>query len=596
MVTTLNKTGNFKSVLLLNCFLLLCNLCCGQPNFNSDSLLKVYNSSAHDSSRTQALIFLSWNLSESDPERSEEYIRKALKIAIALNNKFFIGQAYSGIANNYYLKDDFGNAAKYYLLALEQHEKGRHKTATANVYNNLGAIYTGQGMLTEALRAYERALKLGEGNKEKWKHDVLNNTGIIYCKMENYLKAEENFKEALRIEIKYGLMESAAKSLQNLGNVAINTGKTDEAERLFRRVEVIVDSLGDKAAIRNCLVGISSLYNNVNKHKQAIGYARKARAMIKGRSPLFELEIIYAVFADYERSEGNFKNALLYSDSLIQVSEQLYSTELAAQTAGLIEKYKAEKTEKENILLKKEKDEIEELANKRKLLLGGALVVFVLLIGLIALYIRQNKLQTAQKSIELKHQVLRSQINPHFIFNALNAIQKLYLENKTQLADEYLGDFGHLLRKILDNSSRSYVSIHEEMETLQLYLNLEKNRTEDAFEYEILLQDELDALHLSVPSLIFQPIVENAIWHGLTPKGKGKITISVKKINSKMLEAIVQDNGVGIDASNDQANKLYDSKGMKLVEERLKPEGSLSVVSGIGKGTSIIMLIPYKLI
>jgi LytS/YehU family sensor histidine kinase len=99
---------------------------------------------------------------------------------------------------------------------------------------------------------------------------------------------------------------------------------------------------------------------------------------------------------------------------------------------------------------------------------------------------------------------------------------------------------------------------------------------------------------MSVPSLIFQPIVENAIWHGLAPKGKGKITVSIKKISSKLLEAIVEDNGVGIDVSNDQENKLYTSKGMKLVEERLKPGGSLNVSSGTGKGTSIIMLIPYK--
>jgi tetratricopeptide (TPR) repeat protein len=430
--------------------LLLSNWCCGQQYTNNDSLLKVYNSSAHDTIRIRAILALGWNLWESNPERSNAYAKKGLEAALALNNKLWIGEAYRLLGTNYVQKDDFVNAAKYYLIALEHQEKAGNKMAMARVYNNLGVLYEEQSMFTEALNAYEEALKLKEGEEERWKHDELSNIGIIYNRMENYPKAEEYLKEALRIEHKYGFVRSAAMTLQSLGNVAMNKGNTAKADSLFKRAVVILDSLGDEASVRVCLLTISVMYYQTGKHAEAAIYSHKARAMIKGQPSLSNLEIIYTVFSEYERSKGDFKTALLYSDSVIQVKERLYSTELAAQTAGLLEKYKTEKAEKENIILKTENETIAALANKRKIFIWIFLITIVFIIGFIALYVRQNKLKTQQKSIELKHQVLRSQINPHFIFNALNAIQKLYLENKTQLADEYLGDFGHLLRKILD--------------------------------------------------------------------------------------------------------------------------------------------------
>ncbi|HQQ93296.1 MAG TPA: two-component regulator propeller domain-containing protein [Bacteroidia bacterium] len=174
--------------------------------------------------------------------------------------------------------------------------------------------------------------------------------------------------------------------------------------------------------------------------------------------------------------------------------------------------------------------------------------------------------------IELK--ALRSQMNPHFIFNSLNSIQHYILNSKSDEAIKYLSKFARLIRLILNNSDKPTVTVGEDLETLKLYMELEKMRFEDKFEYEIVVDNSVDLDYDIMPPMLMQPYVENAILHGLNPKPeKGKLLIHIRSENNFLI-CTITDNGIGRERSSEIKHimpvKSHRPVGMKITEERLK--------------------------
>jgi sensor histidine kinase YesM len=201
----------------------------------------------------------------------------------------------------------------------------------------------------------------------------------------------------------------------------------------------------------------------------------------------------------------------------------------------------------------------------------------------------RRKAKEAQRRTELEQKALRAQMNPHFIFNSLGAIQEMYMSGDTDLANNYLGDFGKLLRKILENSGKETTTLKEEMEMLRLYLGLEKERNSGMIEYAIEMDERLDLSGTRIPPMIIQPFVENAIWHGILPsRRKGKITIRIKPTaNAQKLICEIEDNGVGIDQSPKQKERA--SMGIHITEQRL---GTRALIANLAPGTLVTLQIP----
>ncbi|MCW3121088.1 MAG: hypothetical protein JWQ38_580 [Flavipsychrobacter sp.] len=172
---------------------------------------------------------------------------------------------------------------------------------------------------------------------------------------------------------------------------------------------------------------------------------------------------------------------------------------------------------------------------------------------------------------ELEMKALRSQMNPHFIFNSLNSIQKFIWENKQEDASEYLIKFSRLMRQILDNSMHKLITLEQELTTLSLYIELEHRRSNNKFDYRIIVGDKIDTAHILVPSLILQPYVENAIWHGLLHKeDRGELKVSILHIREQEeIQYIIEDNGIGRKRSMELREKKGASYGMQITEQRL---------------------------
>jgi LytS/YehU family sensor histidine kinase len=220
-------------------------------------------------------------------------------------------------------------------------------------------------------------------------------------------------------------------------------------------------------------------------------------------------------------------------------------------------------------------------------------------------------LENRQKAAESRLQSLRLQMNPHFLFNALNSIQQMILANEEMVATRYLSRFSKLLRAVLVHSDHESITLKEEMEIIMMYVELESVRFKDSFTYSITCDDSIEAEEIKIPTLLIQPFVENAIWHGLMHKeGDRHLLVSFSE-KVDFIECIIEDNGVG--RKNAAAlkqttgnGKPHKSKGIAVSEERLKSlknsfgtSGSIRIndlVSANGKslGTQVVINFPIQ--
>ena len=212
--------------------------------------------------------------------------------------------------------------------------------------------------------------------------------------------------------------------------------------------------------------------------------------------------------------------------------------------------------------------------------------------------IQQEKILLEKQMVELKQKALRLQMNPHFIFNALNTIKGYYSGGEIVAANTYISKFSRLLRLILE-SDEHHISIDKEVETLKLYIKLVQLRYQDTFDYKIEIAENIIAEQIAIPPLLIQPIVENAIIHGLIPKEK-KGLIDIKFYAEKsILICVVKDNGVGFSA--DDKKSIHKSKALKITKDRVDFENYSSIKTNIQiihhknpKGTEVIIKIPLQ--
>lgn len=188
------------------------------------------------------------------------------------------------------------------------------------------------------------------------------------------------------------------------------------------------------------------------------------------------------------------------------------------------------------------------------------------------IYIRkreEEKNLLKQKIVEFHYTALRAQMNPHFIFNVINSIQLYVLNNQPKEAYNYLSKFSKLIRRVLQNSEESLVRLSHEMETVLLYMELEKIRLEDNIRFLVFIEDKIDQTKIFVPSMIIQPLLENAIWHGIVPLKGSRIGIIRLDITSNhdMLKISIRDNGNGMDVHKEREEKK--SFGLNLIKDRL---------------------------
>jgi len=214
----------------------------------------------------------------------------------------------------------------------------------------------------------------------------------------------------------------------------------------------------------------------------------------------------------------------------------------------------------------------------------------------------QAQLLVKNKVLMLEQQALQAMMNPHFVFNVMNSIQHYINTQNTASANRVLTGFARLIRKNLEICTKSYISLEEEIEYLNLYLKLEKNRFGEKLKYVFHIDEAIDREETMIPSMLLQPYVENAIWHGIMPKETGgEIQIGIKLQGEFYLNIEIIDDGIGIENSLKDKKDTHISKGMQLTKERLNLLGQigakpihLSVQQNATSGTTVSISIPLR--
>jgi len=516
------------------------------------------------------------------------YQNKSLEIALKITDSSFIASAYGNIGNAYLIKENHDVAIEYYNKALAIFEEQGNLRLQGITYGTFANIYID-------LKEYEQALYYNKKARTIFKD--LNfipgyasstvNIGICYQRLENYEEAITFLEEGMKICQENSINRLLRVATLQLGNINLNYYKNyEKAKSLYKKTEDLAITFGDYEGIgqSNYSLGdIAKVQNNNNKailhYKKALLNFKKAEKKNAYSNALTELISVL-------KTNGNNKEAISYYDELIIFNDSVFNEKSRAKSLELLTEFDVAQKNKEieiqNLKLEQQTLDIEKQRNTKIVLLifSGLLLILLYFVWRTNKYKKLNQHHKIKsKRYELEQRLLRSQMNPHFIFNALNSIQSYVSENNTMNSEIYLSRFSRLMRQILEHSQEEFIILNDDFNALESYLNLEQLRFEHSFDYEFNTND-LEGSKIMIPPMLLQPFIENAILHGLEPKkAKGLINVEVKMKKAiqpnetyGILICNIVDNGIGrIAAAKKEMspNREHVSLALKLIKERL---------------------------
>jgi len=550
---------------------------CQTDRFN-DSLNAIIQSTNVDTIKLRAMITLGWHYRAANNDKAIGLTRKALDFAIKCKNKRYEGMAYLNLGGVYIFSGNYSQAAENLVKALPIVEALHDSLQIGMAYNNLAIVYTEQLNYPLAISYNEKALEIKKaGGNKKGMASAYQNIGMLYAYQTKYDKAKELFLQSLQLQQETGDAQGIAECYQSLGNIESINKNPDEAITFYNRALAIYDSLNDMENKGGCLSMISEVLSQKKQYKQALNYGLQSLALTEKYN--IDREDTYKALVIAYEGNDNAKEALKFQRKLMNLRDSIYNIELSGKTIEIQTKYETEKKEKEILLLEKEKTESETLAETRKLwviiaIASGLFLTACLLLILLRNYSRkkQNQIEFEKSNLEFEQKALRAQMNPHFLFNAINSIQSYILNKNQQEAYDYLAKFSKLIRIVLNNSHERTLMLHQELEMIKLHVEMEQMRFNNSFEFNLTINTDINQYEMAVPAMLIQPYVENAIWHGLMNlenERKGILNLNVA-MNDTLLKIVIQDNGIGRERAKEYKKEDgHRSVGLKLTEQRL---------------------------
>ena len=549
-----------------------------------------------------------------------------------------------------------------YKAAIDFHQRSLQKAIQIdNVelrvigLNMLGVVHRRMDAVQTALDYHYKAITLAESVKtpnESIKRSIavsLNSMGNIFLALNQYELAIQKFNTSLGIEKSVNNQLGLAINYHNIGYAKEALGRLDEALEDYKISlsynQAINSSLGQvicnnsiahiyieqgkyEAAIQTILTSLDKakalrdkfhlvgLYNNlglaylkIQDYKHSHEYLDIALDIATAHNFKSAIANAYKYLSLLAELEKKFGIALQYYKKYEAFEEQVRNEKNFQYVNDLIVKYDTENISNQVEELSKENEATRDKLERNKIIWIISLVLLGVLLLLIYILNRQHMLKNEKKILTLEQEVLRSQMNPHFVFNSLNSIKHFIISNEKESAVHYLNKFAKLIRKILEVSMVKEVTLDEEIETMKLYMSIENIRMSNEIEFNIRIEDNLDTEAIKIPSLILQPFLENAIWHGLSSKEGAKIIeLSIHQNNIDFVDITITDNGIGRKKAleiKDRKSLNRKSVGVSLSMNRLENytrtlsnTHSLQFVDlekdGVPIGTKVELKIPLK--
>lgn len=574
---------------------------------------------------------------DSTAHRGKKYNTKeaavSLKKSFDKNDEVATALEYEKLAKELVNTGAYAKAESYLLKAQEIYKRNSDKKRLAENARSLGKVQEQLNKKQKAISNYESASKYAPN---KTMVEANRNDASRLRNFDNAAEKQVWAEKNVELFEKENKKEELADAYSNVAESQLKQGKTEEADVSIRRA---LDVKPTTQAVSEMAKTINKSYINEKKTDKAIELSEnvlnKTEQQQNTKQQIEQLRNLAAIYekdTNMAKSEALLKEAYrlaLAEHNVLQTKEavlaltDLYTKQNRVQEAfqlqqsylqildslvqhdsTLIDTKIFESTEARIQELEKERALQMELMN-RKTRFNYFLLAGILVLTLLSAFIAKALMAIRKKNKKIALQSLRREMNPHFIFNSLNSVNQFIAENDELQANKYLTNYSGLMRNVMENANKDYVTLRTELEQLKKYLELEHLRFHDQFIYTINIDEQLDLDAVWIPNMLIQPNLENAIWHGLRYKAEqGILALTIAKPNDD-IEITIKDNGIGLAKSKTiktQNQKAYKSRGLLNTYERIHLLNSLyhtrislqltEIPEQQGGGTLVSLIVP----
>ena len=516
-----------------------------------------------------------------------KYAEEAISLAKKINFRSGIANSYNNIGMHYEYQGNYPEALKNLFAALKIAEEIKDKKLIAYCYSCIGAVYEEEGrshpssslrkeFFEEALKNDFASLKINEEIEDKFGSSICyNDIGVVYMDQDNYPDALKNYFASRKLAGEIKEKRFVAGVSCNIGDIYVKQGDYNKAlENHFLSIK-ISQEIGDRKNLADSYSSIGKIYVKLKERSKARQFLNAAISLAKEIGNKEAIVPSYETLAKLDSAEGNWKGAYQNHKLFIHYRDSLTNEGNTKKIIQVQLQNEFDKLKNQQLLTE---IKLQTQKKQKSFYLIGAILLALLSLFVFLNFRNQRKVNRlmnithAKEKAELELHSLRAQLNPHFMFNSLNAIQELILKEDFDNSHTYLARFAKLLRMLVENAEKPFIPLQKEIDFLQLYLSLESLRIPD-LKSSIHTDPSINSDATLIPNMILQPYIENAIWHGLSHKeGDKNLLVNISKFNGAV-QYDIEDNGVGRKKAEDLKSlyrKEHKSKGMELLTKRFK--------------------------
>ncbi len=546
---------------------------------------------------------------QKDLQKARALIEQAIITAQSVKDTVPLADAMNSLGNIYKDMALFSQAIDSYFEALKLWELKCDTIGISIAYGSIGLMYYYQKNWSKALEFNFRKMPYSEAAGDLWELSKTCNTiAQIYNARSEYDSSLFFMRKSLALNKKINLKSGVASAYQNLANTFLLSHNIDSAYFYINLAVDLAKEINDPSLV-NYYVTLGNVQKVKGNYQLALKNTLEAYNIARERKLPILLSDATSLLSDIYSFMNRDDLAFRYLKEHQQLQDSISSDEFSNKVTRLEIQYEFDKKQRAAEFAQlKERIISDNKIKQQKQYLKGLVTLIILIALIFLLFLRHNQLRSMYARIDLEQRLLRAQMNPHFIFNSLCAVQDFILADKPQKANTFLTKIARLMRNILENSREEFISLEKEIETLKLYLDIQQLRFETEFKYNISVDKSIDPENYSVPPMLTQPAVENSIEHGLLPANKkGELNIDYS-LNNGLLKLVITDNGVGRDQAADLRGKAMKKQSVstRLTSKRLEhfrktlKEKNISYQiidlfnNGESAGTKVIMMLPYR--
>jgi len=486
-------------------------------------------------------------------ESISEY-KKLLKVDLSFYQRV---EVYEGLGDNYMATNDAVKSVFNFRKGLDIANKHKITPKITDLNSKIGEAYAQGGAIDEAEEYFGNSLILSKNENKRRAVEEKNKVADFYNQKRDFAKEIELRQEALN--------EIESFDDEDKLNDDVNSGFLSPQRQNYK--------------IANAYVAQDQYEKAIPYLERSISEADAREDLVVQKDAMRKLSEIYRDIGDYDKASEGYQRYVEVVDELYIKKEQELSQAKRFNKEIALKQNRISSLESERAInesrykLAFENQELIQKNNRVQKWIIGTLIVIALLLLFTAYNQRRNVNRQKYANNQLALKSLRSQMNPHFIFNALNSVNSFIANNDERAANKYLSEFSQLMRSVLENSEEDFIPLFKEIELLQLYVKLEHFRFKDKFDYTITVDERINVEDFVIPPMLLQPYVENAVWHGLRYKEeKGKLEIDLKQTDPETIAITITDDGIGRKKSKElktDHQKKQKSKGMGNIRKRI---------------------------